>query len=253
MHRALLLLLALALPALVLPASVPPALAATPEELPRLPAPIGTARLVKPVGVADPPLVIMLPDALGEDGRSETYVGSLLARGIASLVLGLDEDLDANPAPVDPAASPAAVPVALAWARASGFMPEATGVLGFGLGGRAALAGAGGLPTVALYPGCAALPEPSGPALVLQGGDAAASCGDIVASAGMALRLIPGAGHAWDAPGAIWPSPGPVLPDPAGGGLLRSRTDHDVTLQAAEAVADWFEATLLAGARRAAR
>jgi dienelactone hydrolase len=125
--------------------------------------------------------------------------------------------------------------------------------MGFGLGGRAALAGAGGLPAVALYPGCANLPVPGGPALVLQGAEEAATCGEVVAGTEMALRLLPGAGHGWDAPGAIWPSPGPLLPDPAGGPRRQARADHAVTLLAAEAAADWFEALLAHAPRSAAR
>lgn len=244
MRRALLPLLLLAVPA---------AAGETPAELIRLAEPAGMARLVRPAGAVAPPLVVVLPDSLGEDGRSESYVDSLLARGIATLVLGLGGEREDETIRVEPAALPAALAPALAWARDAGFAPGAIGMLGFGLGGRAALAGAGAMPAVALYPGCGTLPVPAGPALVLLGADAAAGCGEVVATAGLALRLIPGAGHAWDAPGAIWPSPGPLLPDPAGGGLLRSRRDLSVTLMAAEAVADWFDSALFPGARRAAR
>jgi len=240
MRHALLLLLALA----------GPALAERPAALHQLPDPAGLARLVRPEAAAAP-LVILLPDALGEDGRAEPYVDSLLARGIATLSLGIGADPDTARQSTEPAASAAALAVALDWARGAGFDPAATGVLGFGLGGRAALAG--GVPAVALYPGCANLPAPAGPALVLQGEEAAAACGEVVASAGMALRLLPGAGHGWDAPGAIWPSPGPLLPDPAGGPRRQARADHAVTLLAAEAAADWFEAMLAPAARSAAR
>lgn len=245
MRQTLLLLLLSALPA---------AAGETPAELIRLPEPAGLARLVRPDGAVAPPLVVVLPDALGEDGRSEPYVDSLLARGIATLVLGLGDDLESPTAPVEPAAAPGALAPAMAWARAEGFAPEATGVLGFGLGGRAALVGADGLPAVALYPGCRDLALPgSGPALVLQGEDAAEGCAALTAPPRVTFRLLPDAGHGWDAPGAIWPSPGPLLPDPAGGGLLRSRADLTVTLTAAEAIADWFEAALLSGARQVAR
>lgn len=239
MRHALLLLLALG----------GPALAERPAELHRLPEPAGLARLVRPATGA-PPLVILLPDALGEDGRAEPYVDSLLARGIATLALGVGADPDTTRQATDPAASTAALAAALGWAHGAGFDPATTGVLGFGLGGRAALLG--GVPAVALYPGCANLPEPTGPALVLQGTEAAAACGEVVASAGMALELLPGAGHAWDAPGAIWPSPGPLLPDPAGGPRRQARADHAVTMRAAEATAAWFEAAF-APAPRAAR
>jgi dienelactone hydrolase len=238
---------------LILAFVLPAAAAETPAELIRLPEPAGVARLVRPLGAVTPPLVVLLPDGLGEDGRSEPYVDSLLARGIATLALGVGADPDTAQQPVEPAASPAALAAALGWAGAAGFDPAATGLLGFGLGGRAALAGAGGLPAIALYPGCTDLPKPSGAALVLQGGDSAAACGEVIASAEIALRLLPGAGHAWDAPGAIWPSPGPLLPDPAGGPRRQARADHAVTLLAAEAAADWFEAQLAQAPRSAAR
>jgi len=211
-------------------------------EMIRLPEPAGLARLVRPQAAA--PLVVILPDALGDDGRAEPYVDSLLARGIATLTLGLGEAADAATTPTDPAAAPAAIAPALAWARATGFDAARLGVLGFGLGGRAALAGAEGVPAVALYPGCAVLPDATGPALVLMG---EAACPSPPATP-LTLRLIPGAGHAWDAPGALWPSPGPALPDPAGGPRLPARADHAVTLLAAEAIADWFEMALAAPA-----
>lgn len=231
-----------------------PAWGETPAELIPLPEPAGLGRLVRPAGPAGAPLVIMLPDALGEDGRAEPYVDSLLARGIASLVLGLGEDLDALPSPVDPAASPAAIEPAMNWARAAGFLPGQVFVMGFGLGGRAALAGADAQPAVALYPGCGGLALPSqGPALVLQGAEVAEGCAALRGRPGLDLRLLPGAGHAWDAPGAIWPSPGPMLPDPADGTRRQAHADPAVTLAAAELVADWVEDRLLAGRRRAAR
>ena len=249
MRRTLLLLLLSAFPA-----ALPAAAGETPAELVRLPEPAGMARLVRPMGTVAPPLVVVLPDTLGEDGRSEPYVDSLLARGIATLALGLGDDFDSPTSPVEPAAAPEALAPALAWARAEGFAPAATGVLGFGLGGRAALVGADGLPAIALYPGCRDLALPgSGPALVLQGEDAAEGCAALVPPPRVTFRLLPDAGHGWDAPGAIWPSPGPLLPDPAGGGLLRSRRDLTVTLIAAEAIADWFEAAFLSGAQQVAR
>jgi dienelactone hydrolase len=241
------------LAALVLAAPAP-GRAEAPAELLPLAAPIGLARLVMPEGAAAPPLVIMLPDALGEDGRAEHYVGSLAARGVASLVLGLGEDLDTNPAPVDPAASPEALAVALGWARAAGFLPSQIGVLGFGLGGRAALAAEEKVPVAALYPGCSGIRlRRDGPALVLQGAQRARDCEALPQREGVEIRLLQGAGHGWDAPGALWPSLGSVMPDPAGNGTLRAHADVDVTLLAAEVVADWFEGWLLAGYRRANR
>jgi dienelactone hydrolase len=219
----------------------------------RLPAPAGVAALVAPDAGADAPLVIVLPDALGADLRAELYIDSLLARGIATLRVGLGFDNETATPLFEPAASPEAVAPALEWARRAGFAEGRIAIMGFGLGGRAALAGARGLPAVALYPGCEGLTVPeSGPALVLQGGDDAAGCADLPARPGLALQVLPGVGHAWDAPGAIWPSPGPLLPDPAGGeARRRARTDAEATRDAAERVADWAE-QLLDGILRSA-
>jgi dienelactone hydrolase len=216
--------------------------------------PAQLGRLLRPQGVAASPLVIVLPDALGEDGRAELYAESLLARGVASLVLGLGEDLEAHPAPRDPAADPAAVPPALAWAHAAGFPLQGIGVMGFGLGGRAALLAATGRPVAALYPRCVDLHLPAeGDVLLLQGEDDSAGCETLAARPGIALQLLPGAAHGWDAPGAIWPSPGPKLADPAGGPPIPARTDGETMRAAAELVAAWFETRLLGHARSAAR
>ncbi len=153
-------------------AAAPPPLA-PPFELPRLPMPAGIGQLVLPAGVAHPlPLVVTIPDAPGEDGRSEPYVELLAARGAAVLVLGLGEDADGSDPPAEPAASPEAVTTALAWAERDGrFDPRRIALVGFGAGGRAVLAAGSGRPAVALYPDCRdlLLPE-AGPALVLHGG-----------------------------------------------------------------------------------
>jgi dienelactone hydrolase len=220
-----------------------------------LPPPVGPSRLILPPGVELPALVIMLPDALGEDGRSEAYVGSLLARGIGSVVLGLGEDVDHAMTALEPAASPDAVAPAIAWAQDGGMPIQRIGLMGFGLGGRAVLAAGTDRPVAALYPGCAGLPLPAAaPALVLQGKDRSEACAGLPPRAGFTLHLLAGAGHGWDAPGAIWPSPGPMLPDPVDPGRrLRARADLDATLMAAELVADWFEAQLSTGQKRAAR
>jgi dienelactone hydrolase len=221
-----------------------PALAAvpvmeTPARLERLPEPAGLARLVTSGTEPSKGLVLVLPDGLGEDGRAEPYVEALLARGIASLVLGLGEDPDAGP--VDSAATPAAIAPALAWAAAEGFAPGRIGLLGFGLGGRSVLSGGVGLPSVAVYPGCGGLALPErGTALILQGGENAAGCEALQDRKGVMIHVLRGAGHGWDVPGSLWPSTGPLLPDPAGAGRLRATNDLHVTLEAAEAIADWL-------------
>lgn len=227
-----------------------PAAAQPAAELVRIGEPAGLGRLVRPEGVRDAPLVVLLPDALGDDGRSEPYVDSLLARGIASLVLGLEDDAAAKDGP-EPAAAPAALAPALAWALGTGIPAARIGVMGFGLGARAALEAAGALPAAALYPRCAGLAAKPGRAVILQGEADAAGCGGLDLPAGVAFRLMRDAGHAWDAPGAIWPSPGPILPDPAGGARLQAHPDLPATLLAAEFLADWFQAALGSGVLRA--
>ena len=218
-----------------------------------LPQPAGAARLLRPPSAPGAPLVIILPDALGEDGRAEPYVDSLLARGIGTLLLGLGEGRDAPDVPeVDPAASPEALAVARAWIFSQSQPPHRIGVMGFGLGARAVLAGAIEEPVAALYPRCAMLPVPATPrALILQGEDAAEGCEQLRLPEGAEMRLLRGAGHGWDAPGAIWPSTGPLLPDPAGGPRVRATMDPGVTLTAAEMVADWFEDLLFGRSQRA--
>jgi len=215
-----------------------------PASLHRLLPPAGVAQLVLPDRLdpdgLDPPLVILLPDALGADGREEPYRDSLAARGIATLLLGLGEDREVPVSEIEPAATPEAATEALDWARGQGF--GAIGLLGFGLGGRAALAAGRAEPVAALYPRCRGLPAPPGSALVIQGGTDRLGCEAL--PSGVELHLLPDVGHAWDAPGAMWPSPGPVLPDPAGGARLRARADHLATLAAAEVAAAWFAAHL---------
>ncbi|MGG5821173.1 hypothetical protein [Falsiroseomonas sp. HW251] len=229
-----------------------PAAAQSTSELVRVAEPAGLGRLVRSDGPPDAPLVVMLPDALGDDGRSEPYVDSLLARGIASLVLGLDEDLEGAPSPSDPAASAEALAGAVAWALGRGIPASRIGVMGFGLGGRVALAAGGWLPAAALYPRCAGLKVAAGHAVILQGKEDAAGCADLALPAATEFQAI-AAGHGWDVPGAIWPSPGPVLPDPAGGPRLQAREDLTATLQAAEFLAEWFETALGGHIHRAGR
>ncbi len=224
-----------------------PLLAATPAlaqpaALLRLPPPVGVGQLLLTDRTAAP-LVIVLPDALGSDQREEAYRDALWLRGIATLLLGLGEDREIPDAAVEPAATPEAARVALAWARAEGF--GRIGLLGFGLGGRGALAAGAEVPTVALYPRCSDLPPPAGPALVIQGADDAEGCSAL--PTGVALRLLPGVGHGWDAPGAIWPEATAVLPDPAGGPKrVRARADPAATQQAATEAAEWLATALRA-------
>jgi dienelactone hydrolase len=211
-----------------------------------LPAPAGISRLLLPgEGVGPVPLVILLPDALGDQGRSEAYVEALAARGIATLVVGLDAREGVWG---DVLATARAAELARAWAvgQAPTLDAELVGLLGFGIGGRAALAAANGAPVVALDPGCAglALPEYS-PVLVVHGRAAsdAATCGAMREPAGTAILGLPGATHAWDLPPALAPG-GALMPSPSGEGRQRARPDPAATGVAAEAAASWLHQQL---------
>lgn len=221
------------LAALALAAPLAAGAAPPPEKLLALAEPAGVARLL---GVDRPapgaPLVVILPDTLGEDGRSEPYVDALLARGIASLVISLAEAGDLPTGEPPPRGGPAALAVALAWAERAG--GQRIGLLGFGAGARTALAGAGGRRVVALYPRCAGLPAASGPALILQGARDAEGCGEEV-------TRLEGASHGWDAPAGAWSGTGPLLPDPADPARrLRAEPDAEATRRAADFAAVWM-------------
>jgi dienelactone hydrolase len=210
-----------------------------------LPAPAGTAQLVLPAeGHAPAPLVLVMPDALGEEGRAEPYVAALAARGIATLVLGLDGDPELPQPPRDRASEAAVVAVAQRWALSqAGRLAEGRiGVLGLGAGARGALAAPEAGPTVALYPGCVGLELPAWrPVLVLQGDGApdAPACAALEEPPSASIQALQGAGHAWDArPGAQ--GRGDRIPAPDGQGRVLARPDAQATARAAVLVAGWF-------------
>ncbi|MBR0673884.1 hypothetical protein, partial [Neoroseomonas soli] len=185
------------------------------EEPPRLPVGDtgGVARLLPlPGAAALAPLVLLLPDAAGEQGRAESYVDALAARGVASLVLDIDDGTEGIPSTGEGA---------LAALRGLG-APVA--VIGFGAGARAALA-AGRGPVVALDPGCVGLGLPPGREVLLVHGLAApdaAACASLGVAPGLTRLALPGIGHGWDLPPVLAPG-GALLADPAGPGLRRAR------------------------------
>jgi len=211
----------------------------------RLAEPAGTGRLVVPHGTGAPvPLVVLMPDAHGEEGRSEPYVAALAARGIATLVFGFDGDPDVPQPARDLATAPGVVAVVQAWAMGQAPMiaQGRIGVLGFGAGARGALAAPEAGPTVALYPGCAGLDLPEWrPVLLLHGDRApdAAVCAAMAEPPVAAIIALRGAGHAWDSRPGPW-GQGDLLPAPDGQGRLRAMPDGRVTAQAAMQVAGWF-------------
>lgn len=206
-----------------------------------LPAPAGTTRLTMPArGTEAVPLVLVLPDSLGDQGRSDAYVEALAARGLASLVIGLDAEGPGG----DVARTARAAAVARDWA--AGHLPalsmDLVGLIGFGTGARAALAAANGAPVVALDPGCAGLSLPAySPVLLVHGAAAsdAAACAALPEPAGTAMLALPGAAHAWDLPPALAPG-GALVPAPGGEGRQRARPDAAATALAAEAAASWL-------------
>ncbi len=231
--RACLLAAALALPA--------GALAQTLPADHTLPAPAGTTRLTLPArGVEGVPMVLVLPDSLGDQGRSDAYVEALAARGLATLVIGLDS---AGPGG-DVAQTARAAAVARDWAAAHvpAANPDLVGLIGFGTGARAALLAANGAPVVALDPGCDGLALPAySPVLLVHGGAAsdAAACAALPEPAGTAMLALPGAAHAWDLPPALAPG-GALVPSPSGEGRQRARPDLAATALAAQAAAAWM-------------
>lgn len=227
--------------------AVAPASAQVAVEIVALPAPAGLARLLRPAGVAHPPVVILLPEGAGDDGRDEAYADALLARGIATLTLGLGEGDEISGAGLDAGTRPGAVATARGWADRAGFAATGIGVVGFGLGGRRALAEAAGEPVAALYPRCHDLPWPAtGPVLILQGALDAAGCGALAERPGISLRLLPDTDHGWDVPAGSRPGAPALLPDPAGAGRLPAVHNPEATGMAAALLADWLSLRLRA-------
>lgn len=240
--RAYLLAATLALPGGSFATPLPTGSFATPLPADHtLPAPAGAARLTLPgEGGGHVPLVILLPDALGDQGRSDAYVEALVLRGIATLVIGLDAESPMG----NVLATTRAAGVAREWAmgQAAVLNPTAVGLLGFGTGARAALAAAVGAPVVALDPGCdsLALPEYS-PVLLVHGGAAsdAAACDALREPPGTAMLSLPGAAHGWDLPPVLSPA-GALMPSPSGEGRHSARPDPVATQIAAQAAASWL-------------
>ncbi|NMJ41851.1 hypothetical protein GWK16_11405 [Roseomonas sp. JC162] len=200
-----------------------------------------------------PPVAILLPDATGEEGRAEAYVDALSARGIASIVLDLEEREEGPRTSADPAPSMAAEDLARHWAAGDG--PSLAGrrvaLIGFGAGARVVLA-AGEAPVVALDPGCRGLiivPRVA-PALLVHGlaSPDAGDCAALDGTAGLERLPLTGVTHGWDLPVVAAPG-GVLLPDPASRSRRRGRPDPVATLAVAEAVADWLARRLEAPAQ----
>ncbi|MBR0668673.1 hypothetical protein GXW71_30255 [Roseomonas hellenica] len=194
------------------------------------------------------PAVVILPDALGPDGRADAYVLALNAAGL--LVLEVHAE----------AVTEAAAVAVQALARDPRVLPGRIGLLGFGAGGRAALlAGDPIAARAALYPGCIGLEAElarqeaaiASPVLLLHGDrDAAnprAACAELVSALAIRARAeraeIAGAGYAWDRPG-LGPEGPALLPRPDGAGRIRAAHDPRGQEDSVARVAAWMARAL---------
>jgi dienelactone hydrolase len=199
-------------------------------------------------GGAPAALVILLPDATGELGRSDAYVDALARLGIASLVLGIEDQGEGNRASIRPPPGREAVELAREWA--DGQAPLIGGlriaIIGFGAGARVALA-VEDAPVVALDPGCRGLALAPAPrqALLVHGLAAADAreCAALEGPSGLTRLPLPGVGHGWDLPVVAAPG-GALLPDPSGPTRRRAAPDPIATAAVAEAVASWIATRL---------
>jgi hypothetical protein len=195
---------------------------------------LGALHIARPDLPHAPPLVVILPDRLGRDRRADVYVERLNAEGMATLEFDPGDEDEAEPDPGRLAEALAAV------VTESRLDARRMAFLGFGRGGRQALALAQGRHAAALYPGC---PPSSAitafPALILSPGLPCAA-----GAPGLAEHAYPGATHAWDYADGAWPESRQSLPAPEGGMRLPSRSDPQVTENAVGRVAAFLRAAL---------
>lgn len=147
-----------------------------------------------------PPVVFVLPDDIWDTRRAWTYIDQLSLHGMAVVELFPDQDQHLS---LDEARA------AIASATDElGLEPSRVALLGFGTGGRLALALAGpDRPAAALYPVCQGLPapQPGARVLVLHPDEAseAQRCAALTIGRPEARssRASAGAGHGWDVVG----------------------------------------------------
>lgn len=211
------------------------------DEVPFLSTPQGSVWLFLPPGGGGSrhPVVLILADRSGPDGRAVPYVDYLLEAGIAVLELGSD-DPDAAVSLLTPPRL-RAIALDLAPGRLN---TSLIGILGFGGGGRAALTAPAEVPVAALYPSCTGLsPSPRvAPALLLHPDDPAeaAACRRITPRA----EAIRGATHGWDHWQGMREGGTALLPHPDGSrSRVFSRSGGRATQDAAARVLRHFDAS----------
>ncbi len=209
------------------------------DDAPSLSTPSGMASLILPPDrrTSPHPVVLILSDRTGADGREAPYVDYLLGAGIAVVTLGVDEPERAAPLLTLPWLRAIALSIAPGRLDASRI-----GVLGFGGGGRAALAASAEVPVAALYPSCSGLPpsQSIAPMLLLHPDDPAeaAACRRVAPRP----EAIWGATHGWDHGQGLWEGGTTMLPHPDGSRTrIFSRSDGWATQEAVARVLRHFE------------
>lgn len=203
--------------------------------------------LSRPAVATDPatgpgPIVILLSDGPGVDGRADVYARRLLGVGIAVLDADFGSAIGTESAPAAPHPIPAARrldAVLSALADDPEIDPARIVAVGIGEGARVLLlARAGGTPLAAavlLYPGCDAPMQAAaqqdrsalaGLPVLLMHGDAdpvnlPAACAGLAAALGgqgarVSHRVLRDATYAWDMPRNGAPGGSTLLPDPTG-------------------------------------
>jgi len=200
-----------------------------------------TGTLILPPGAADrrTPVVVILPDMLGQDARSGAYVDQLLGAGFAVLDLVWSDEWEL-------------ASVLDALAAHPRILPDSISLMGFGSGARTVARWTGRVDArVLLYPGCAGVAPAAmrGERVLLMHGDAdqanpahaCAALGARIASEAseLHLRAYPGATYAWDRP-AFPAERVNLLPTPDGAGRVPSVAWPELAALSAAEVAGFF-------------
>lgn len=208
------------------------------DDTPSLSVPHGLVWLVLPQarGTDPHPVVLILADRTGPDGREVPYVDYLLAAGIAVLQLGSDAPEEVAPLLAQPKLR------AIARDIAPGLLDSSRiGILGFGGGGRAALAAPAEVPVAALYPACDGLSPASreAPTLLLHpdNREEGVACRFVIPQA----ETVGATTHGWDHGQGSWKGGTAMLPHPDGSrGRIFARGDGWATQESVARVVRHF-------------